>query len=50
VPVIGVPTVGVMKRAGVTAMDIEARKTLMIDRADLLREANAAGIVIVAVE
>jgi len=50
VPVIGVPTVGVMKRAGVTAMAIEARKTLMIDREDLLREANAAGIVIVAVE
>jgi hypothetical protein len=50
VPVIGVPTVGVMKQAGVTAMAIEARKTLMIDREELLREANAAGIVIVAVE
>ena len=50
VPVIGVPTVGVMKRSGVTAMAIEARKTLMIDREDLLREANAAGIAIVAVE
>jgi DUF1009 family protein len=50
VPVIGVPTVGVMKKAGVTAMAIEARKTLMIDREDLLRESNAAGIVIVAVE
>jgi DUF1009 family protein len=50
VPVIGVPTVEVMKRAGVTAMAIEARKTLMIDRDDLLRAANAAGIVIVAVE
>jgi DUF1009 family protein len=31
-------------------MAIEARKTLMIDREDLLRESNAAGIVIVAVE
>jgi DUF1009 family protein len=50
VPVIGVPTVEVMKRAGVTAMAIEARKTLMIDREDLLRAADAAGIVIVAVE
>jgi DUF1009 family protein len=50
VPVIGVPTVAAMKRAGVTAMAIEARKTLMIDREELLREADAAGISIVAVE
>jgi DUF1009 family protein len=50
VPVIGVPTVGVLKRARVTAMAIEARKTLMIDREELLKEADAAGITIVAVE
>jgi len=50
VPVVGVPTVRVMKKAGATAMAIEARKTLMIDRDELLREANAAGIAIVAVE
>ncbi|HET9215480.1 MAG TPA: UDP-2,3-diacylglucosamine diphosphatase LpxI [Terriglobia bacterium] len=50
VPVIGLPTVEVLKRSGVTAMSIEARKTLMIDRDELLREANTLGIVIVAVE
>jgi UDP-2,3-diacylglucosamine hydrolase len=50
VPVIGVPTVQVMKRAGATAMAIEARKTLMIDRQDLVRQADAAGVAIVAVE
>jgi UDP-2,3-diacylglucosamine hydrolase len=50
VPVIGIPTVSAMKRAGVTAMAIEARKTLMIDREELLRAADAAGIAIVAVE
>ena len=50
VPVIGIPTVGIMKGAGVTAMAIEARKTLMMDREELLREADAAGIAIVAVE
>jgi DUF1009 family protein len=50
VPVIGVPTVEVLKRAGVTAMSIEARKTLMIDREELLRAADAAGITIIAVE
>ena len=50
VPVIGVPTVRVMKKAGATAIAIEARKTLMIEREELLRESNAAGIAIVAVE
>jgi DUF1009 family protein len=50
VPVIGVPTVANMRQAGVTALAIEARKTLMIDREELLREANAAGVAIVAVE
>ena len=50
VPVIGIPTVRLMKRAGVTAMTIEARKTLMMDREELLREADAANIAIVAVE
>jgi DUF1009 family protein len=50
VPVIGVPTVHVMRRALVTAMAVEARKTLMIDREELLREADAAGISITAVE
>src|SRR5688572_25256552 len=50
VPVIGILTIRNMSRLGITAAAIEARKTLMMDREDLLREANAAGIVIVAVE
>ena len=50
VPVIGIPTVHLMKRARVTAMSIEARKTLMIDRNELLREADDANIAIVAVD
>jgi len=50
VPVVGVPTVEVMRRCGATAMTIEARKTLMIDREELLRNADAAGIAIVARE
>jgi len=50
VPVIGVPTVEVMSRAGVTAMAIEARKTLMIDREELLRRLDAAGIAVIAME
>jgi UDP-2,3-diacylglucosamine hydrolase len=50
VPVIGLATVRLMVRLKVSALAIEARKTLMIDREDLLREADAAGITIVAVE
>ena len=50
VPVIGLGTVQLMTRLRVSALAVEARKTLMIDREHLIREANAAGIAIVAVE
>jgi UDP-2,3-diacylglucosamine hydrolase len=50
VPGIGIPTVEVLRRSGATAMAIEAGKTLMIDRDELLREADAAAITIVARE
>jgi DUF1009 family protein len=50
VPVIGLATVRLMARLKVSALAIEARKTLMIDREDLIREADAADIAIVAVE
>jgi DUF1009 family protein len=50
VPVIGPQTVRLMGRLNITAIAIEARKTLMIDRQDLIREADERGIAIVAVE
>jgi DUF1009 family protein len=50
VPVIGLATVRLMARLKVSALAIEARKTLMMDRGELIREADAAGIAIVAVE
>ena len=50
VPVIGPPTVRLMERLKVTALAIEAGKTLMIDRQELIREADTAGIAIIAVE
>jgi DUF1009 family protein len=50
VPTIGLQTVETMVRCGVTAMSIEAGKTLMIDRAELIERADAANIAIVAVE
>jgi UDP-2,3-diacylglucosamine hydrolase len=50
IPVIGPSTVRLMARLRVTALAIEAKKTLMIDREDLIREADGAGIAIIAVE
>jgi UDP-2,3-diacylglucosamine hydrolase len=50
VPVIGLATIRLMARLKVSALAVEARKTLMIDREDLLREADAQGIAIIAVE
>jgi UDP-2,3-diacylglucosamine hydrolase len=50
VPVIGPATVRLMSRLKATALSIEARKTLMIDREEIVREANGAGISIIAVE
>jgi UDP-2,3-diacylglucosamine hydrolase len=50
VPVIGPATVRLMVRLSVSALAIEARKTLMIDREELIRDADAQGIAIIAVE
>jgi hypothetical protein len=50
VPVIGLATVRLMARLKVSALAIEARKTLVMDREDLIREADAAGLTIVAVD
>ena len=50
VPVIGPATIRLMARIRVTALAIEARKTLMIDREHLIREADALGVAIIAVE
>jgi DUF1009 family protein len=50
VPVIGPATVQLMARLNISALAIEARKTLMIDRDELLKEADERGISIIAVE
>ena len=49
VPVIGMATIAAMKKAGATCLCVEAGRTLIFDRENLLREADAAGIAIVAV-
>jgi UDP-2,3-diacylglucosamine hydrolase len=48
VPVIGLKTVDVMRRSNVTALAIDARKTLLFDRDALIRAADEAGIAIQA--
>ena len=48
VPVVGLPTIEVMKRAGATALAIDAHRTLLFDREQLIAAADAAGIVIEA--
>jgi DUF1009 family protein len=48
VPVVGLPTVEAMKKAGATALAIDAARTLLFDRATLIEMADAAGIAIQA--
>jgi DUF1009 family protein len=47
VPVVGLATVHAMRTAGATALSIDAGKTLMFERDELIRTADEAGITIV---
>ena len=48
VPVVGLPTVESMKKAGATALAIDATRTLLFDREKLVKLADEAGIAIQA--
>ncbi|MGD0910759.1 MAG: UDP-2,3-diacylglucosamine diphosphatase LpxI [Terracidiphilus sp.] len=48
VPVIGVATIEAMIKAGASCLSIEAGRTLLFDRDEIVRQANQAGIAIVA--
>ncbi len=50
VPVIGIATIQVMRRAGASALSIDAGRTLIIDGDHVLSSANEAGITIVGRE
>ncbi len=50
VPVIGPETIRTMQESGATALAIDAHRTLMIDREELIRLADAANVTIEAVE
>ena len=48
VPVVGLPTVESMKQAGATALAIDANRTLLFDREQLIAMADAAGLAVEA--
>jgi UDP-2,3-diacylglucosamine hydrolase len=48
VPVVGLPTVAQMRSSGATALAVDAGRTLLFDRENLVAQANAAGIAIQA--
>jgi DUF1009 family protein len=50
IPVIGLATISTMIESGATALVIDAHRTLVFDRAELVAAANAHGIAVVALE
>jgi UDP-2,3-diacylglucosamine hydrolase len=48
VPVVGLPTVAQMRSSGATALAVDAGRTLLFDRENLIAQADAAGIAIQA--
>jgi UDP-2,3-diacylglucosamine hydrolase len=48
VPVVGLPTIEQMRGAGATALAVDAGRTLLFDRTELIARADAAGIAIEA--
>jgi DUF1009 family protein len=47
VPVVGIATIEAMRKAGATALSVDAGKTLMIDGDAIIRAADAAGVAII---
>ena len=47
VPVVGIPTIQVMARAGATLLSLDAGKALMFDKAGMIAAADDAGIAVV---
>jgi DUF1009 family protein len=50
VPVAGPGTVHAMKKCGATALSVDAGRTLLLDRAEMLRLADEAGIAMIGVQ
>ncbi len=47
VPVVGLETIPVMRETGTTALAVEAGRTLMLDREEMIEAANKAEIAMV---
>ena len=47
VPVAGLDTIAVMRETGTTVMAVDAGRTLLLDRAEMLARADEAGIAVV---
>ena len=50
VPVVGIGTIAVMRETGATALAVDAGRTLMLDREDLIQRANESDLSIVGYE
>ncbi len=48
VPVIGMATIEAMIKAGASCLSVEAGRTLLFDRDEIVKRANQAGIAIIA--
>lgn len=49
-PAVGLGTIGAMQEAGAKVLAVEAGKTLIFDRLDMLKQADRAGIVVWGIE
>jgi len=50
VPVVGRDTIPVLRETGTTAVAVEAGRTLLLDRDEMLKDANEAGITVIGTE
>ena len=50
VPVVGFGTIPVMRETGTTVLAVEAGRTLMLDRGQMIEAANEAGIAIAGLD
>jgi len=50
VPVVGLGTIPVMRETGATVLAVEAGRTLLLDKAEMIRAADESDIAIVGLE
>jgi DUF1009 family protein len=50
VPVVGLETIPVMRETGCTALAVEAGRTLMLDKEEMIQAADSAGIAVIGTE